>query len=129
MNDNKLYYTPSISEFYVSFEFEFLTGGVNWKPFTFDLDRPERILSNVKEKPEMFRVKYLDKLDIESLGFKVKSLPYQFFDKEDRYMLVDLSNTSFHLYSIVDRRYEECIFRGFIKNKSELQVLLKQLGI
>ncbi len=89
------------------------------------------------------RVKYLDREDIESLGFsnkKHKEIPnkfkYYLVDKNDvfcispywhmareRENLVRIYKGKLHRYPYTE------IFRGNIKNKSELKKILKQLGI
>lgn len=123
--ENK-YYTPDISEFHIGFEYE-------WKP------KDEDDYGYVKDKyciqdqfDEMyinneidFRVKYLTKEDIESLGFEQQSLQYQY--KKDWYRLI--SRCEENQYIIEDGRYQDQIFVGTIKNKSELKRLLKQLNI
>lgn len=123
--ENK-YYTPDISEFHIGFEYE-------WKP------KDEDDYGYVKDKyciqdqfDEMyinneidFRVKYLTKEDIESLGFEQQSLQYQY--KKDWYRLINRREEN--QYIIEDGRYQDQIFVGTIKNKSELKRLLKQLNI
>ena len=123
--ENK-YYTPDISEFHIGFEYE-------WKP------KDEDDYGYVKDKyciqdqfDEMyinneidFRVKYLTKEDIESLGFEQQSLQYQY--KKNWYRLINRCEEN--QYIIEDGRYQDQIFVGTIKNKSELKRLLKQLNI
>jgi hypothetical protein len=117
--ENK-YYRPEISEFHIGFECEKIiphtNGGhqislanLDQKPFivrdAFDIPRDRVTLS-------WFRVKYLDKEDIESL-------------KLPNYVTINhiLNNT----WEIVGTNAR--IFRGDIKNKSELKRLMKQLNI
>lgn len=60
------YYTPSIEEFHVGFEFELKDPITQiWVKFIFEEDKLWFIKSNIS------RVKYLNKEDIESLGFEL----------------------------------------------------------
>ena len=165
------YYTPDISEFHVGFEFEsnyilFNNGkpGDEFVPAILTEDNISWMLQSYFEDatPTEFRVKYLDKQDIESLGFECikddDEYHYRFskpwYNNSDLIMeyyiwytgLIDSEEVTehrkIHLYQIngtpviykhdgmeekvaIDRN----IFLGTIKNKSELKVLLKQLGI
>ena len=140
------YYTPTIEEFHIGFEYEEL---VNFDMLSIrpdnHVDRVEWCkmnlqdfqfmwLSDIKSKLtfEGIRVKYLDEKDIEDLGFtkllaniytlkdKVKGpIRLQYFEN-DNYLAVfypEYNNTGTHL------------FQGIIKNKSELMQLLTQLEI
>lgn len=132
------YYTPSIEEFHVGFEFEAKNSShetnfewekvvvINCDSVTFGGSDHDYDIYDFRcgVNEGMVRVKYLDQSDIESFGFKIGKLPYQYF--KDNYMLVDLDNNK---YSITDLKDDQCLFYGIIKNKSELKVLLKQLGI
>ena len=90
----------------------------------------------------MVRVKYLDKVDIESLGWKfndnmsvVSQLYYLYekdgydlsvwYRKEGLLLVIRKVNKSSDNIVV----HSHSIFYGYIKNKSELKVLLKQLGI
>jgi hypothetical protein len=120
--ENK-YYRPEYEEFFEGFEYEreepYL--GV-WDKCIFDGDTPKKHFEKYSEE---FRVKYLDKEDIESLGFIQGKLPYQYF--KDTYRLVDLGDNK---YSISQPNlYDDTDFRGIIKNKSELKKVLKMLEI
>lgn len=77
LDDNK-YYTPSIEEFHVGFEFEYNPEpeGLNfWGEYqihsTSDF-KPVKDGNTIEQdlKKNLFRVKYLSKEDIESLGWK-----------------------------------------------------------
>lgn len=139
MNDK--YYTPTINEFYVGFEYERCDDGYKYfkdiYPRSVDQNKLENYLP-------YFRVKYLDKTDIERLGF------------EDIHKGTDRGNTDrcykYQLRKVTSNKYEPiptykilcnlhyypdkpgiiyigglCDFK--IKNKSELVKLLKMLGI
>lgn len=132
MNKEK-YYTPTIEEFHVGFEYEFLVNSV----FLRDLKSWEKcicytpntlfaIIKDIIENVVSVRVKYLDKEDIESFGVK---LDYK-SDTHDIYKLNDIWIFLFKNNIIRINQGDEMIFRdGMIRNKSELKVLLKQLNI
>jgi hypothetical protein len=167
---NNKYYTPDISEFHVGFEYDnfdclgdgnrFWQENKKWWQTIDNKDTSyikESCLMSYKDlqeaiKNEEVRVKYLDKEDIESLGFKYDvnesgeehpclyethgySSAY-YIDRQNTesrtaYLLFHFPDNFVIIDSIVDcgQGREEMLFRGFIKNKSELKVLLKQLGI
>ena len=158
MEENK-YYQPEISEFFVGFECQtYSTTTIkncgkeithNWYDYIFELDRHYIRCDN-------YRVKKLDVLDIEALGWenlktegtktfrKIKGLKR--FEDGDwcesilmlRFRIIDnvphitISEFNEHEPTCTEVREGvrmEQIFKGFIKNKSELQKLLKQLEV
>jgi hypothetical protein len=136
--ENK-YYVPSIEEFCVGFEYEEQVKEGIWNyqicsindfdklgEFTF------RHLLEIRT-----RVKYLDREDIESLGFKYVPAENKYIQE---YFIKD--NITIRLYSYneigIYKKNFYCgefgneyiyYFSGTIKNKSELKKLMKQLGI
>jgi hypothetical protein len=144
------YYVPDISEFHVGFECERLTSkdSTDWQPYivTSATWSSNAMWCMIRDEGELFRVKYLDREDIESLGWVYKSYTDDVRDaggnwakqtrsgyfKGDWYL--SYYNDSFQ-HCIMIRETEELSeypamrFLGTIKNKSELKVLLKQLGI
>ena len=139
------YYTPSVEEFRIGFEYERLIID-SWKSFTMT-DIPLFIDLNAKTLKELLqqewiRVKYLDQSDIEELGFVFKL-------ESDKDYMSEYSKIIDEYSSNIIRLYNHChwynleiyrlfsyditnytnIFKGIIKNKSELKVVLKQLGI
>ena len=136
------YYTPEIEEFCVGFEYEIqdienAQWGVcictpGFGAFDDDIDNLE---------DDRIRVKYLDKEDIESLGWifdktSNKSqwkfhknnimLYYRSESKEIGFFTIDPSKSDFFMeYS----RDNKMISFLIIKNKSELKKLLRQLNI
>lgn len=153
---NDKYYTPDISEFHVEFEFEFNHGFAErylekpdqelidnpWKTEIFTIIQYHTIINektNSKNKlldinmmNELARVKYLDREDIESVGFKYNKHDListtSHFSKYDMRGEFKLSYSSdSHWLSI--RFMYDYLFNGRIKNKSEFKKLLKQLGI
>jgi hypothetical protein len=144
----KQYYVPTNEEFHVGFEFE-----MNGK----SLEKPQEgwvemifgnpyihLLDYKKNALETFaRVKFLDREDIESLDWEVIKEPYrwQFKHKSGRYRLTTdtytkegpfpIPHPNSGCIRIIDDRDgdEYTIFYGYIKNKSELKRLMKQLDI
>jgi hypothetical protein len=142
--ENK-YYTPTIKEFYIGFEFEKnepqslgdfydrIRKDV-WKPFIVrDMyDMPDR--PSMKYISSWFRVKYLDREDVESLDFvldqKVKG-EYFFIHGNmitGDYSLVTMDFREVEIYSNAGTS-NDVRFKGSIKNKSELKKILEQLKI
>jgi hypothetical protein len=131
------YYTPDISEFHVGFECEqYDNNSKEWKKYTVDkytwssngiwklfYDNPE----------ESFRVKYLDKEDIESLDFILDEEGpqcYITFKKDNLWLQYgSFSRDESQQLSIQNLELGEFVFFGTVKNKSELKTLLKWLNI
>ena len=141
----ELYYTPSIDEFHVGFEFEMLEynyEGNDYYPSIFGNllinNNGSQYTTEIKTyvtyiKNEHVRVKYLDKEDLESLGFFYYS---KFEGHYEEWHFDVKSNIKLTLYLKSDlpfisiyKKHNCSIFAGTIKNKSELKVLLKQLNI
>jgi hypothetical protein len=143
------YYTPSIEEFYVGFEFELFIPkyGGDWAVVDseankwhknaweahYEMKTLREELSTALKKSSYYRVKYLDQEDIESLGWEAKAQG-QFLDQKDTFTRFQM-----HYYTLLhestgrvcisDTRDLKDLFIGTIKNKSELKKLMKQLGI
>jgi len=149
------YYTPTIEEFHVGFEFQgFADNGWedenirNWKELSTVVDRSSHTAG--------FRVKHLDREDIES--FSKTDFPEVRFEYDNNSEPIPYRDGEYMCptaYSLDDQlyngelwmlyHYEEdnmvwieyikdsggmgYIFKGTIKNKSELKRTLKQLGI
>ena len=115
--ENK-YYTPSEDEFVTRLPFKMLLQNGEWY-------EGNSVLTTLRINTENFRVKYLDKEDIESLGFEIQ--PWG-FKKGDIVIEVEninnLQKGTFDIYCVDDIR-----FKGKIKNKSELIKLIRQLEI
>jgi len=135
------YYTPEIEEFHVGFEYEMLEMGSKtkynpatldkWDDLTGDYDS-STLLYEIARGRQLVRVKYLDREDIESLGFKhvnglVYDLPETNISLWYNFSLVTPSN------SVTIRKKEGSMLFDVavvpVKNKSELKRLLKQLNI
>jgi len=134
------YYTPQVDEFFVGFEFEELNilsvYDDHWKVkvkkevFTQELWRSGYSNWNFLDKLQegKIRVKYLDKEDIESLGFKGNDILFEYknftiFLLEDRILISEELIDNLGIKNQCRR------FEGNIKNKSELKQVLKMLGI
>jgi len=126
MEKESKYYTPSIEEFHVGFEFE-CTTSPNKDDWYHD------VIRNVDDMCEVFsyskaRVKYLDREDIESLGFEYQG-DFDSWERysSEKYLIATSGNDTDNFITIETQG--NTLFIGTIKNKSELKVLLKQLGI
>ncbi len=148
--ENK-YYTPTIEEFHVGFGYEYISNNIcgyhskfdssNWTKYEFKAgsteDEPSEIDCieyAIKKENCDIRVKYLDKEDVESLGWK--------FDGKSTYKLNCYSLSGQLEYQNIEieqnhedvcmgewKYYDELVFRGKIKNKSELNRIMNQLNI
>ena len=118
------YYTPKIEEFHVGFEYEYQKHTDKWINSTID----RGCLDDGFDTYCKFRVKYLDKDDIESLGFIAK---YKDREKENMYYMDPAISLWFveHMSLIRLVAPNGRNFTGIIKNKSELKKLLIQLSI
>lgn len=136
------YYTPTLDEFFIGFEYEGYRDefcpdhNKEWIDLTFGRwtspNSHKKLLELIENNK--VRVKYLDKSDIESLGFiedKTNSEPnrlnLEFISNECIYGVVLYNITQIIIYKY--NKKEEILFQGIIKNKSELIKLLKQLNI
>lgn len=125
------YYTPEINEFYNGFRFEADSPNSwinekwdNWNKYV----SRGRFVSLLKTKA--IRVKYLDKNDIEELGWlETKGLgncsEYVF---KDYRMILGEGAPTLILKSLEDTT-SLILFRGRVKNISELEILMRQLDV
>ena len=155
LNNMDKYYTPSIEEFHVGFEYE-VRDGVQFDHWYSQISDGTEIglIKNDLEK-ELIRVKYLDKEDIESEGLKRIPIDYTWYKIEGTMMfkkdihililydreiinkynfkidgLIYITKDDMHRTPNEDGSFKQSIlFSGNIKNKSELKILLKQLNI
>ncbi len=151
------YYTPEIEEFHIGFEYEQLNVHAkmvvgakptkHWRKevWTEDDLYDSAVVYNLNM--DTCRVKYLDREDIENLGFehtgrtiddwyelKVSRPAVMSAHTNRRYVLMHDFRTN---QGVVIMAYdyesgdsgENTIYRGSCKNKSELKKLMKQLGI
>lgn len=123
------YYTPEIEEFHVGFEYETKRKDENsWIKRTWN---KYDVYSSLDNTHEEVRVKYLDREDVESLGFEdLGNHSYEYGDS--KLFLSHYPSTNeldVYVYKRISDNERDFYFQGTIKNKSELKKLLKQLGI
>jgi len=134
------YYTPVLAEFHVGFECEVDYEG--WEKTTIEMSpissslvarisRKNKLIHIVVTEDSMseYRVKHLDREDIESLGWISKSNINYYFINEGI-----IWNYELHIYRdgktiTISNGGNRDRFEGIIKNKSELKKLMLQLGI
>ena len=132
------YYTPDITEFHVGFEYERMNGD-HWEEAelterdmyaSYSNEGEENEFEEISMSLRTVRVKYIDKADIEELGFGGYIPPHEYDHtwSRDSYTLKAWFNNKVPVVRIIHIT-NTIIFHGNIKNKSELKVLLKQLGI
>jgi len=139
------YYVPTIEEFHVGFEFEVLIEN-SWVRFVCDkyfcltnifTDYSESFSVYEKIKNNKCRVKYLDREDIESLGFELDQCTKDgcvfykgnLMTKEEWCLTFGGKTNPKNYLSITSMKNNPNSFTGVVKNKSELKRILKQLGI
>ena len=132
------YYIPKIEEFYQGFEYERWSSSayttekyikevfefVN-KDYVWD-DDITNMLACAYNGGDSIRVKYLDKEDIESLGFKQKT---DLYIKDNLTLQVHKDSITIKYYDNFNNDWRTKVEQIIIKNKSELVKLLKQLQI
>ena len=138
--ENK-YYTPTLEEFHVGFEYEAESTQYpdknNWHPETFYMNEGHFNLVNINTlHSKKVRVKHLDREDIASFGFKQITddcyhLPVKEFRGRLNQEVRILVRKTILIYLAMDITDKDNIvlFTGTIKNKSELKKLMNQLGI
>lgn len=141
----KKYYTPTIEEFHIGFEFEKYDNRpaiykendfkpTNWHKHTYNLTSIRLSQLDTHLYNKTLRVKYLDKEDIESLGFRrdmiKNTLVNNFIFYKDNISLSFDNQINDLKISVLTKSERTCdLFVGHIKNISELKLLLKQLEI
>lgn len=129
-----MYYTPTIEEFHVGFEYEILENWdtyieSSWWPQVYGRDgsNPERMGYLSESTLYNTRVKFLDEQDIKELGFKSVWIEggVQSFIKEETVISWWMNTTHVRINYTTGWQ----LFDGQIKNKSELRKLMTQLGI
>lgn len=139
--ENNKYYTPTIEEFHVGFEYtkkELIDKGHNNTKLFINED-----LIKSHFTTDDIRVKYLDKEDIESLGWEFTGKTIDIWFKKEGIFHAISGGHKFTEYKLHYGLHDHCLyinayfggtdegrlFEGIIKNKSELKRLMKQLGI
>jgi len=135
--ENK-YYTPEIEEFHVGFEFEYRTkDNEPWLKYD---DFRVGDICRMQNSIHQYRVKHLDREDIESLGWRITDMHNIEYDKN----LMTVYETDTHIMTINNNPEKYDWFavhskgdlgriiietRIIIKNKSELKKVLKMIGV
>lgn len=146
---DNLYYTPEIEDFCIGFEYEVFekeeynpnfmylvapnTEG-SWYKDTYPSKVFGYSLPRIMERE--LRVKYLDNIDIEELGWKnniieIEDDKYKQYIRiklEGKYTKIEVSTHKKGVRYFASPPYS-IIFVGIIKNKNELKKLMKQLNI
>ena len=127
------YYQPEIGEFYVGFECEWQCKLRNetWNKQVCDVDliniAYDAIEHADEEEPfeEQFRVKFLDEQDILDLGFEHTNNKRDLLKGNIRIRLY--VGKEFKIPNVCIYIHDYTVFKGEIKNKSELKKILKML--
>ena len=139
--DESKYYTPEIEEFHVGFECEFLgEGRTDWISVVIDWANMNFISFYENAVKGKYRVKYLDREDIEGLGWRNvteddlgvyahKEIIWR--SDKSKAGLIYVPKTNWLCVTKTDllNKSGGTVFAGVVKNKSELKKLMKMLGI
>jgi hypothetical protein len=126
------YYTPTKEDFHIGFEFQIYEDFDYYdEPRWVDLIYGDHITNDDQLgnpfpiKEDRIRVKKLDQDDLRELGFRlIRNSWYEYsFKSED--FLVEFKNEGGE-YRIFHNKY--LVFRGYLKNKSELKTVLRLVG-
>ena len=122
------YYKPDITEFHIGFDYEVKYKNGEWQKqcLNDELASLRFIDYKLKTNPDDIRVKYLDKEDIESLGWKFKT---DLYIKDNLTLQVHKDSITIKYYNNFNNEWRTNVEQIIIKNKSELKILLKQLNI
>lgn len=120
------YYTPDIKEFKVGFEYEIHLTKLDGRWSQMKIEDRSDLIEALEDAPDYtYRVKYLDKQDIESCGFdengwnKQKEIRVA-INKKGLIKIQKRNNFNKSLF---------IVFFGTIKNLSELKMILDMLNI
>lgn len=136
------YYIPQIEEFHVGFEYETNYLKDDWEKQVLTAENSGYFFETYKTDAVNveFRVKFLDREDIESFGFKKSNLnpsifttneKRRFSDSNEYHLGLNHAGTGVSIFWIIGNNPSAFpnIFVGHIKNKSELKRVMKQLNI
>lgn len=134
--ENK-YYVPDIEEFHVGFEYEAKIYNSNeWVKLAFKPNTFENSFDYDNDKGysvgESIRVKFLDRQDIEELGWELRigNSAFDSFVKGKNYILTSFGEQKIDIRHVNDwGDVETRLFCGTIRNKSELARLMLMLNI
>lgn len=142
--ENK-YYIPELKEFFVGFEYEYITVNDEFVKNIYGSDKPEDteqmdiglIKRILKENIGEIRTKYLDKDDIESIGFKnIKDNLYKSIKTylgvstgDDKKLCILMNAQDICIYYLSNRGEEYIKYEGQCKNLSKLKMYLEDIGV
>lgn len=123
------HYHPTIHEFRVGFEYEVkLIGDKEWsKTKVYDRRVGGNMIIDVQSLCDEIRVKYLDSVDIESIGFKYKKTTAGVDEYRLRRYIIEYNPISNKMLFTIDGVGD--IFLGIVRNKSEFKELLTKLQV
>jgi hypothetical protein len=138
--ENK-YYTPSIEEFHVGFEYEAVTNpnitNLNWSKRLVDM-HSNLVAYSAMIGSGLVRVKFLDRQDIEELGWGYSETysENEIFTKKvtiirgeyDAYLHY-VEYTKWVMIYLKNETESHTVFAGTIRNKSQLRQLMAWLNI
>lgn len=79
----------------------------------------------MNELPEEYKSHKLNEKDIVSLGYTQGTLPYQFTNHKFRIVIHEKN----YNVSIDDLRHDDCVFRGKLDYKHDLERVLKYIDV
>lgn len=130
---NKEYYTPSIEEFHIGFEYELKSAGEEgpkeWRFRTIERADFIGLIESYSRRPdfsEKVRVKYLDSGDLESLGYTRTTKGEDVIWRNPNNISVIIEAGYKNGYIIHNG---SSTFSGVIRNKSELKQVLRMLRV
>lgn len=122
LKETNKYYTPTIEEFHVGFEYEKQGVDGSWSKEILEVDE----LKDIKEEMlPITRVKYIDLEDLYSLGYTLLKEAPTF----KKYIKGKFITGHYGIGSVIVWDEVGELFDGTIKNKSELKKLFTQLNI
>lgn len=135
--ENSKYYTPTIDEFHVGFECEYLNYKKEWVPTIiteesymyqrdgeYDNDNPLEINRSEKYKTS-FRVKFLDHEDILAEGWeRTRTTRFKILSNDTTYLMSEVVRGDW----LINNEFDT-VFFGTIRNRSELRRVMKMIGI
>lgn len=127
------YYTPTIDEFHVGFEYETNYLSKEWEKRTLKIDEADWFFDTYyKDATSVeFCVKHLDRQDIEECGWEIRTDDNRDLHNPEytiqRFYFKAYPDNFFTIWD--DSAVDEYCFRGTIRNKSELVKLMQMLNI
>lgn len=128
------YYIPEIEEFCIGFEYEIAIIDNYWNLSGFKKETVDQNFdfNTLIKYPKLYKVKYLDKEDLLDLGFKLinEKDGYQSFEySEDNILYLQYFEDGKGWYLSYSENESQFGFAGWVKNKSELKKLMKQMNL